>query len=196
LDKCYSGFGQDLYATRVLSNKNNGTFLDIGCAHPIEGNNSYLLEKEYAFTGICVDIDNWSNDFRIHRPTASFIQANALELDYTNLIKQPRIDYLSIDIDPGEQSLAALKMVLPVSRFSFITFEFERPKSHIQYESRELLFNLGYELIVDEVAYEYNNRLDSCEDWFVDTTYIDHAIINKHKKVTGQPKDIQAILNE
>jgi len=45
--KSFSTDGQDISAVDILKGKRHGTYLDFGCPWPIEGNNTYLLEKEY-----------------------------------------------------------------------------------------------------------------------------------------------------
>ena len=38
---------QDKFVLNMLKNKKNGFFLEIGSNHPININNSYILEKNY-----------------------------------------------------------------------------------------------------------------------------------------------------
>lgn len=185
----YSGSLQDVAAAKIL-NKVNGSFLDIGCAHPIASNNTYLLETEYNFHGVSIDQHNWSNDWNNQRFGSIFLCQDALTVNYAELLQQTHIDYLSIDIDPGEQSLDVLKKLLQLNtRFSFITFEFEQPYSKVYYESRECLKNQGYELFFDNVSYEYNGKLDAFEDWYIDPSYIEESIIAKYKCVNNQTKN-------
>ena len=174
----------------MLKGARNGTFLDIGCNHPVSGNNTYLLEKDYDFSGIAIDWDttsynnSWDREFATLRPRSQHIQQDALKLDYSNLLGA-RVDYLSIDIDPGEQSLAVLKLLPITTRFSVITFEYEMPYSNVQSESRRYLTELGYELVI--------NNVGDFEDWYVDNIVVDRAIINKYKSIKDckqDPKDI------
>lgn len=51
----YSQAKQDLWVLEMLKNKRNGYFLDIGAFDGIELSNSYLLEKEFNWTGLCVE---------------------------------------------------------------------------------------------------------------------------------------------
>mgnify|MGYP006269433765 CR=1 FL=1 len=170
-----SAHGQDQFAIEQLGYKHNGTFLDIGCAHPIDSNNTYRLEKEYNFRGVSIDRDNWIVDWHRERYGSMFIQADALTLDYPAMFRHTdRIDYLSIDIDPGEQSLAVLKMLPPTTRFSVITFEFENPVSEIKNESKRHLLELGYQLVVENVSIVYNGLDCPFEDWYIDPTVISY----------------------
>ena len=53
--KSYSQYSQDLVVLKLLEFKQNGYFLDIGCSHPIKFSNTYALEKNYNWNGLCVD---------------------------------------------------------------------------------------------------------------------------------------------
>ena len=50
-----SQLGQDLEVLRLYNNKKNGYFVEIGASDGIEYSNTYLLEKKYGWTGICVE---------------------------------------------------------------------------------------------------------------------------------------------
>lgn len=51
----YSQLNQDLWVVDVLSGKRNGVFVDVGAFDGIQLSNTYLLEKEYDWTGICIE---------------------------------------------------------------------------------------------------------------------------------------------
>lgn len=51
----YSQVGQDLWVLETLNYKNNGFFLDIGAFDGIKFSNSYLLEKNFNWTGILIE---------------------------------------------------------------------------------------------------------------------------------------------
>jgi hypothetical protein len=51
-----SGAGQDLFVIALLQGVTQGTWLEIGAGCPIEGSNTYLLEKFFGFSGTSVDI--------------------------------------------------------------------------------------------------------------------------------------------
>ena len=53
--KSYSQFNQDLLVLKSCDFKKNGYFVDVGAHNGITGNNTYLLEKEYDWKGICVE---------------------------------------------------------------------------------------------------------------------------------------------
>jgi FkbM family methyltransferase len=54
--KSYSFGGIDLLINYLYKNKFNGVYIDIGCNHPIVGNNTYLLYQK-GWSGINIDLD-------------------------------------------------------------------------------------------------------------------------------------------
>jgi FkbM family methyltransferase len=47
--------GQDLWVLSQLNYKRNGFFVDVGASHYKKLSNTYYLEKEYGWTGICIE---------------------------------------------------------------------------------------------------------------------------------------------
>ena len=65
--KSYSMLGADLVVNNFFKNKTNGTYVDVGCYHPIDGNNTHLLFKN-GWNGINIDLNKISIDlFNIAR---------------------------------------------------------------------------------------------------------------------------------
>ena len=65
--KSYSISNVDLIIDRLLSNIENGIYIDVGCNHPIKYNNTYLLYKK-GWSGINIDLDETAiNEFNIMR---------------------------------------------------------------------------------------------------------------------------------
>jgi hypothetical protein len=50
--------GQDLFVIEVLQGKTGGWFLDSGASNGVRGSNSWLLEKAFGWTGLCVEPNN------------------------------------------------------------------------------------------------------------------------------------------
>ena len=57
--KSYSVFKEDLFIQKYFKGKPKGFYIDVGCYHPLEGNNTYLLYKN-GWAGINFDINNYS----------------------------------------------------------------------------------------------------------------------------------------
>ncbi len=67
--KQYSQWGEDQFIAEYFKNKQKGTYLDIGCFHPLMYSNTCLLYKK-GWSGINIDINPTSIDlFNIVRPT-------------------------------------------------------------------------------------------------------------------------------
>mgnify|MGYP001277424971 CR=1 FL=1 len=65
--KTYSMFGEDLKINEFFKRKKKGIYVDIGCYHPLDGSNTYLLYKR-GWKGVNVDINKTSIDlFNIAR---------------------------------------------------------------------------------------------------------------------------------
>jgi len=85
-----------------------------------------------------------------------------------------QIDYLSLDIEPAHQTLAALNL-LPLDdyRFSVITYEHDyyREGPECMSLSRALLSSYGYQLVCENV--QING--DAFEDWYVDPSVVSES---------------------
>jgi len=55
LNKKYSQSGQDAFVINFFQSKRNGVFVDIGANDGITGSNTYFLEKELDWSGICFE---------------------------------------------------------------------------------------------------------------------------------------------
>ncbi len=54
----FSQAKQDIFVINCLKFKKDGFFVEIGGNHPIICSNTYLLEKDYNYKGIIVEMDN------------------------------------------------------------------------------------------------------------------------------------------
>ena len=57
MSRFYSQAGQDEWISSLFEFKREGYFLDIGAHNGIDINNTYFLEKELGWTGICIEAD-------------------------------------------------------------------------------------------------------------------------------------------
>ena len=57
--KEYSLFGEDRFIERYFKNKTKGFYIDVGCYHPLDGNNTQLLYRK-GWSGINFDINYYS----------------------------------------------------------------------------------------------------------------------------------------
>lgn len=194
--------GQDLFVIAMTQGKRSGTWLEIGCCSPDYHNNTWLLEKHLAWSGISIDIipSAWEQ----MRPGARFIVDDALAIDYAAF--DPSFDYLQVDVATPLQNLQVLSRVLETQRFSVITYEHDAYscgdgiQSRIQ--SRGLLHASGYDLIVSDVwcpKDTHAGRSDQdtyFEDWWADPTKIAPYIRDayRHLGQDNQPKYFMELL--
>ncbi len=57
--KNYSLFGEDIFIQNYFKDKPNGFYVDVGCYHPLDGNNTQILYKK-GWNGINLDINFYS----------------------------------------------------------------------------------------------------------------------------------------
>ena len=63
-----SQFGEDKIIVKLLKEKKYGTYLDLGCFHPVRQNNTYKLYKS-GWGGINIDLNPFTIDlFNVARP--------------------------------------------------------------------------------------------------------------------------------
>jgi FkbM family methyltransferase len=71
--KRYSLFDEELIIRDFFQDRKGGVFLDVGCAWPIDANNTYYLEKHLAWTGIGVDaLSDYAEAWQRERPGSRF----------------------------------------------------------------------------------------------------------------------------
>ena len=166
---------QDMFVLTMLDGKKNGVYVEVGADQPRVISNTYLLEKEFDWMGVSFELDGDKVSYYNTIRRNPCICADATEFDYKFLFDQrnypKQIDYLQLDIDPAEGTLAALKK-LPLDdyRFSVITYETDVYSSgaDIQDEQIEILESYGYQLVSKNVKCEGNPY----EDWWVDPAIV------------------------
>lgn len=170
----YSQEKQDEFVLHMMNGK-VGEYLEVGASHPIDINNTFLLEQ-HGWTGLSIDIDDSCRNIWLEKRKNPLIIADALTFDYP---QKERIDYLQIDVDPSETSFKALLQVLKSkTRFSIITYETDAytDNRYVQ-PSRQLLQSEGYKLIKADVMCGFG----PFEDWYIDPLVIDANLINTFK---------------
>ena len=170
----YSQEKQDEFVLHMMNGK-VGEYLEVGASHPIDINNTFLLEQ-HGWTGLSIDIDDSCKNIWLEKRKNPLIIADALTFDYP---QKERIDYLQIDVDPSETSFKALLQVLKSkTRFSIITYETDAyaDNTYVQ-PSRQILQSEGYKLIRADVMCGFG----PFEDWYIDPLVIDANLINTFK---------------
>ena len=179
---------QDIFVMSMLNGKRNGVYVEIGADQPRVISNTYLLEKDFDWSGISFELDaNKVAFFNTIRKNKCLCE-DATLYDYKSLFEKlnypKQIDYLQLDIDPAEGTLRALK-TLPLDdyRFSVITYETDVYSSgaDIQDEQIEILESHGYQLVAKNVKCEGNPY----EDWWIDPAIVSEDIWKPYKTRIG-----------
>lgn len=160
----YSQAGQDKFVFELCGH--NGSFLDIGCGHPIQGSNTYILERDYGWRGLLIDsaIDKVEQCNQVRRNPS--VCCNALTVDWVALHLGKQFDYLSLDIDNPIDELCVLQS-LHLDGFSFRVMTVEHDSYRFgdvhKEELRKFLLGKGYILAKADVC---NDGLPF-EDWWI-----------------------------
>ena len=179
---------QDIFVMSMLDGKRNGVYVEIGADQPRVISNTYLLEKDFDWSGISFELDADKVAFFNTIRENKCLCEDATLYNYKSLFEElnypKQIDYLQLDIDPAEGTLRALK-VLPLDdyRFSVITYETDVYSSgaDIQDEQIEILESHGYQLVAKNVKCEGNPY----EDWWIDPAIVSEDIWKPYKTRIG-----------
>lgn len=172
----YSQSFQDIFVLSVLNEKKEGTYLELGCSYPVEINNTYLLETEFDWTGVSVDVDPTRTAvFEKSRKNTVFTSDASL-IDYDHLLAQfedNHVDYLQIDIDSESATYKVLENI-DFSKFNFsvITFEHDLYSrgSDLKDHMKNIMSQNGYVLVCENVC--NITEEDMFEDWYVNPKYV------------------------
>tara|TARA_R100001460_G_scaffold103447_2_gene148635 strand:+ start:2136 stop:2843 length:708 start_codon:yes stop_codon:yes gene_type:complete len=206
----YSNEMQDVAALKLFQNQHAPTFLDIGCRHPVEKNNTLLLE-ENDWSGICVDIKDYSEEFKEKRQSP-FYQIDSTSDEFMELLEkhfpEKIIHYISLDVDGA--NLQTLNNLLENGfRFVFMTFEHdyhyvrtqevcgtwyggERSIDEVKVcksSSTDILKTCGYNLLFENVSfYEDITGLlpHAWEDWWINPFCFKSKHLQRLDHVSGK----------
>ena len=163
---------QDRFAVAVLDGKKNGTYVEVGGYLPIEWSNTFMLEKEFGWTGISLELfEKFSSQWNGVRSNKC-ITCDATKVDLNSLIDEnnlPKIiDFLQLDIDPAVSTFKVLENIdFDKHSFRIITFEHDVYRGgdtiEIRDKSREILQSHGYTLLIPDVRHGDLKF----EDWYI-----------------------------
>jgi hypothetical protein len=151
----FAQLDQDRLILAYLNQKRNGKFLDIGCSTPLLNSSTFLLEKEFDWSGVAIDIEkqtdttDWNS-----RPHTELIICDALSINYEELCDKyftdQEIDFLSLDLEPPEITFEILKK-FPFHKWkpkiiAYETDSYRDGGEQRDYETISFMQNLGYSL--------------------------------------------------
>ena len=184
--KNYSQAYQDMFVLTMLNGKKRGSFLEIGCDDAFFNSNTYLLESQFDWNGISIDIvPDKIQEFKKHRISRAIV-GDGLKIDFDKLLKQQIYDYLQIDCEPASISYNIL-MRIPFKnhKFAVITFEHDNycdENKTIKKKARDYLESYGYVMVVNNIS---EDRWSDFEDWWIHPDLVDEKIIKKMLSISN-----------
>lgn len=194
----YSQAEQDKWVCEILDFKKDGYFVEIGAYDGIESSNTYFVEKELGWEGICIEpaphifdklaANRKSTNLKVavmdYKGTIYFGEDTVSETPNRHLVdcdtldniltanNAPRdIDYMSVDIEGCEYR--ALKD-FPFDKWNVTLLTVEHNSYRDGNEKKnqlfELLTNRGFLRIVDDAK---DPRGLPFEDWYVNKSFLD-----------------------
>jgi hypothetical protein len=187
----YGQAAQDYFVLKCTNQKVNGFFLEIGSHHPIDINNSFLLEKKYNWRGILVDMDpSFEGLYESIRPVSKYFIQDATTIRFGEEMRKlnfpSNVDYLQIDLEAGNGStLQTLENLHSEAMndftFAVVTFEhdiYTGDHYNTRQRSRDIFASRGYIRVYSDVK----NGGVAYEDWYVHPSLVDMSFINKIKR--------------
>tara|TARA_Y100000592_G_scaffold72821_1_gene113295 strand:- start:518 stop:1141 length:624 start_codon:yes stop_codon:yes gene_type:complete len=199
--RSYSKERQDLFAHYVLDKESGPKyFLDVGCHHPFDDNNTKALE-DAGWKGLLFDIrQEWvdlCSDYRKNSVILMDVSKPEFVEAITDNFKDTVIDYISLDVDNG--TLEALENLISGNvQFKCMTLEHDSYQAgpDIRDASREILKKEGYFLLFEDVL---TDRTDLAgwqpwEDWWVNPQHVDNSILVKADKNITYTNAVQKVM--
>ena len=184
IEQNFSESYQDMFILTMLNGKKNGTYLEIGAGNPYYGNNTALLEKQFSWTGISLDVDQQFVEAFARERKNLCVLKDATTVNYDKFLSGvgmgKDIDYLQLDCDPPEVTYKIL-LTIPFEqyRFAVITYEHDYycdESKSFREKSRKYLESFGYVMVVGDIAPdEWRNY----EDWWIHPELVDQTILEK-----------------
>ena len=183
--------GQDLWVCETLNYKKNGVFVDIGAYDGMDFSNTYYLEKELGWNGVCVEADKVAfKSLILNRTCKSMNKAIDKESGFvgfnecgmfgcidkysTNIIAAITmrqlmeymplyIDYISLDIE-GNEANALSTFPFDIVKVHLWTIEHNLYKGSdtLKRQIMDIMLGNGYKIAVENVGGDL-----PFEDWWI-----------------------------
>ena len=193
IERNYSEAYQDMFVLTMLNGKTNGTYLEIGAGQPFYGSNTALLEKQFNWSGVSIDVDEkFVASHKNERKNLCLLK-DGTNINYSNFLSgldfPKNIDYLQIDCDPPDVSYKIL-LTIPFEEYKFavVTYEhdyYRDDKKIYQEKARKYLESYGYTRVVNNIS---PDEFRSYEDWWIHPALVDEQIFLKMKNLDDSIK--------
>ncbi len=185
----------DKFVLNCSGFKKNGYFLELGSRDPKITNNSYILEKEFGWTGFLIDREQtYELDYKTIRTNSIPVIKDATKIDYKNLFKQHNVpsnlDFWQLDLEVRDNT--ALKTLIKIDneildeyKFAIVTMEHDvytglQTSINTRIESRKILEARGYYLVFSDILDPPDVCIDyPYEDWWVHPELVDMGYITQ-----------------
>ena len=179
---------QDMFILSILNGKKNGTYLEIGAQEPIFQNNTAILEQNYDWKGVSIEIREDLCKMFAEQRKNTILCKDATTIDYESLLDKyydtREIDYLQLDCEPSKTTFEIL-LDIPFDKYKFAVITYEHDHyvdmtSTYRTKSRNYLKLMGYELVVSNVSQNENTPF---EDWWIHPDLVDQETIEKFRNI-------------
>ena len=200
IEQNYSQVYQDMFVLSMLNGKTDGTYVEVGSGDPFWGNNTALLEKDFNWKGVGIEIDDKVVSKYTKLRNNKVYCKDALEINYEKFLLENFdgnvIDYLQLDCDPTKNTFQIL-MSIPFDKYRFrvITYEHDHfidISQTYRDKSRRYLQLMGYELIANDIG---PTDWFSFEDWWVHPDFVDKDNIKQMKNISKGVNNVQRYMN-
>ena len=154
----------------------NGTYIEIGSQKPIQRSNTVALER-LGWRGFGLELDTRHQPFWPDERKNHIYWEDATTFDYWKAAKEQglpeRINFLQVDIEPPENTFAALKKAVESGlTFDYIAFEHDLYCQPVNYDliATEYLLTQGYKVAVYNVCSQRKRNpgvWSHIETWYV-----------------------------
>lgn len=181
---------QDMFVLSILNGKIKGTYLEIGAQEPKFQNNTYILEKNFNWKGVSIEIRKDLCEMFEKERSNKILCEDATLSNYENILfnnpyeESKTIDYLQIDCEPSKTTFEIL-LSIPFEEYKFniITYEHDHyvdMTDSYRKKSRNYLKSLGYILLVSDVSLDENSPF---EDWWIHPDLVTSEILSKFQSI-------------
>lgn len=164
---------QDSFVISTLNSLRKGFWVEYGCQGPIKGSNTHVLELEYEWKGLSLDIEpSFLAEWDGVRNTDRLVCADALKIDHEKLYAEHNVpnvvDYLSLDIEPPDATWECLQKI-PFDKYIFkvVTYEHDSYRGYPKEPSREFFSERGYVRVPDNIVRGFHGGILNAEDWYI-----------------------------
>jgi hypothetical protein len=206
INENFSQIYQDMFVLSMTNGKKEGTYLEIGAGYPKKGNNTFLLEKEFDWKGISIDIHPKSKELFDKNRKNKCICEDATSIEYNKFFlehyESTNIDYLQLDCDPANITFKILeKIPFDTYKFGVITYEhdfYNDETGSYREKSRVFLKSKGYKLICGNISPLKDKY--PFEDWWIHPDLIDENIWklflrNEDEPINGEKYMLSKIIS-